>query len=111
MRPSDNFTKMEVTAEEETNSLLVEQMDGTHQYITIQRSDGENIGKGVPAVFTFNAGEMWNGEGLVVDMINGVTSDYSSGTQYYETDEFSGLNTTDILTDVSSFVWLMYIEL
>ncbi|XP_058807086.1 GDNF-inducible zinc finger protein 1-like [Phymastichus coffea] len=91
-------TKMEVTTEEEeAHSVLLEQMNGA-QYITIQRSDGDNIGKGVP-VFTFQ-GEMgeWNGENLVVDMISGVTSDYSSGTQYYETDGFGNTN-IDILNE------------
>lgn len=69
---------MEVATEEETQTVLLEGMEGT-QYITIQRADG----KGVP-LFTLN-GEIIS-EGTFVDLMNGVDTDYN-GTQYYETDE------------------------
>ncbi|XP_014209186.1 zinc finger protein 260-like [Copidosoma floridanum] len=74
---------MEVTTEEEAQAVLLESMEGT-QYITIQRADGESLGKGVP-LFTLS-GELLS-EGMVVDMINGVNQDYNAGTQYYETDD------------------------
>lgn len=75
---------MEVTADEEAQAVLLEGMEGT-QYITIQRADGESLGKGVP-LLTLN-GELLP-EGMVVDMINaGVDSEYATATQYYETED------------------------
>ncbi|XP_031830305.1 uncharacterized protein LOC116426011 isoform X2 [Nomia melanderi] len=74
---------MEVTTEE-GQTVLLEGMEGT-QYITIQRADGEPLGKSVP-LLTLN-GELIS-EGMVVDMINaGVGSDYATATQYYEADD------------------------
>ncbi|KAJ8676519.1 hypothetical protein QAD02_012306 [Eretmocerus hayati] len=72
---------MEVTTEDDAQAVLLESMDGA-QYITIQRADGESLGK---ALFTLN-GELIS-EGMVVDMISGVGQDYATNTQYYETDE------------------------
>ena len=76
---------MEVVSEgvDETQAVLLEGMEGA-QYITIQRADPESLGKGVP-LFTLN-GELIS-DGMVVDMINGVGADYSTGTQFYETDD------------------------
>uniref|UniRef100_A0A6V7LAY4 C2H2-type domain-containing protein n=1 Tax=Bracon brevicornis TaxID=1563983 RepID=A0A6V7LAY4_9HYME len=75
---------MEVSSDEEAQAVLLEGMEGT-QYITIQRTDGEGLGKGVP-LLTLN-GELIS-EGMVVDMINaGVGNEYNAGTQYYETDD------------------------
>ncbi|XP_012224417.2 zinc finger protein 271-like isoform X2 [Linepithema humile] len=74
---------MEVTTEE-AQAVLLEGMEGA-QYITIQRADGESLGKGVP-LLTLN-GELIS-EGMVVDMINaGVGTDYGTGAQYYEADD------------------------
>lgn len=69
--------------EEEAQAVLLESM-GT-QYI-IQRADGESLqmGKGVP-LFSLN-GELIS-EGMVVDMINDVGSEYNAGGQYYETED------------------------
>ncbi|XP_015595932.1 zinc finger protein 37 [Cephus cinctus] len=75
---------MEVTTEDAAQAVLLERMEGT-QYITIQRQDGESLGKGVP-LLALN-GELIP-EGMVVDMINaGVGSEYTTTTQYYETEE------------------------
>ncbi|XP_003702506.1 uncharacterized protein LOC100877507 isoform X2 [Megachile rotundata] len=74
---------MEVTTEE-AQAVLLEGMEGA-QYITIQRADGETLGKTVP-LLTLN-GELIP-EGMVVDMINaGVGTDYGTATQYYEADD------------------------
>ncbi|XP_076652527.1 uncharacterized protein LOC143358895 isoform X1 [Halictus rubicundus] len=74
---------MEVTTEE-GQTVLLEGMEGA-QYITIQRADGESLGKSVP-LLTLN-GELIS-EGMVVDMINaGVGTDYATATQYYEADD------------------------
>lgn len=85
---------MEVATEEETQAVLLEGMEGT-QYITIQRADGQSLGKGVP-LFTLN-GELIS-EGMVVDMISGVETDYSSGTQYYESDDLLPNELTEVCT-------------
>ncbi|XP_011299471.1 zinc finger protein 45 [Fopius arisanus] len=75
---------MEVGTDEEAQAVLLEGMEGT-QYITIQRSDGEALGKGVPLLTL--SGELIS-EGMVVDMINaGVANEFNTGTQYYETDD------------------------
>lgn len=74
---------MEVTTEE-AQAVLLEGMEGA-QYITIQRADGETLGKTVP-LLTLN-GELIP-EGMVVDMINaGVGTDYGTATQYYEAED------------------------
>ncbi|XP_043268969.1 zinc finger protein 19-like isoform X2 [Venturia canescens] len=75
---------MEVTGDEDAQAVLLEGMEGT-QYITIQRADGEPLGKGVP-LLTLN-GELIS-EAMVTDMINaGVTSEYTGAAQYYEADD------------------------
>ncbi|XP_066595796.1 zinc finger protein 271-like [Prorops nasuta] len=82
---------MEVTTEE-AQAVLLEGMEGT-QFITIQRADGETLGKGVP-LLTLN-GEILS-EGMVVDMINaGVGADYGNTAQYYETDDLLGHDLTE----------------
>ena len=90
---------MEVTSEEEAQAVLLEGMEGT-QYITIQGADGESLGKGVP-LFTLN-GELIS-EGMVVDMINGVGTDYSTGTQYYETDDLLPHVLSEVCSDCKKF--------
>lgn len=76
---------MEVTTEE-AQAVLLEGMEGA-QYITIQRTDGESLSKGVP-LLALN-GELIS-EGMVVDMINaGVGTDYGTSAQYYEDDLLS----------------------
>lgn len=86
---------MEVTGDEDAQAVLLEGMEGT-QYITIQRADGEPLGKGVP-LLTLN-GELIS-EGMVVDMINaGVTSEYTGTTQYYETDDLLPHDMTEVNT-------------
>lgn len=73
---------MEVTTDEEAQAVLLDSMDGT-QYITIQRSETDELGKSVP-LLTLNSDLI--SEGMVVDMINaGVATEYPT-TQYYETD-------------------------
>lgn len=75
---------MEVSVDEEAQAVLLGGMEGA-QYITIQRADGETLGKEVP-LLTLNAELM--SEGMVVDMINaGVGSEYTTTTQYYETED------------------------
>ncbi|KAL6265407.1 hypothetical protein P5V15_002203 [Pogonomyrmex californicus] len=73
---------MEVTTEE-AQAVLLEGIENA-QYITIQRADGESLGKGVP-LLTLN-GELIP-DGMVVDMMSSVGTDYGTGTQYYEADD------------------------
>ena len=82
---------MEVSTEGQ--SVLLESMEGA-QFITIQRSDDESLGKGVP-LFTLNGTELIS-EGMVVDMINGVGTDYATTTQYYETDDLLPHELTEV---------------
>lgn len=83
---------MDVTTEE-AQAVLLEGMEGT-QYITIQRADGEPLSKGVP-LLTLN-GELIS-EGMVVDMINGVGTDYGTTTQYYEADDLLPHELTEVV--------------
>lgn len=88
--------KMEVTSEEDAQTVLLEGVEGT-QYITIHRADGESLGKGIP-LFTLN-GEILS-DGMVVDMINAdVAGEYSTTTQYYETDDLL----PPVMTEVRNF--------
>lgn len=94
---------MEVTTDEEAQTVLLDsgvvgELEGA-QYITIQRADGESLGKGVP-LFTLN-GELLS-EGMVVDMINGVGTDYATGTQYYETEDLLPHVLTEVIDNVSA---------
>lgn len=87
---------MDVETVEEAQAVLLDGMAAT-EYITIQRTDGENMSKGV-SLLTLN-GELIS-EGMVVDMINaGVAGEYNSATQYYETEDLLPHE----LTEVSSF--------
>ncbi|XP_046623863.1 zinc finger and SCAN domain-containing protein 2-like isoform X1 [Neodiprion virginianus] len=75
---------MEVATDEEAQAVLLEEMEGA-QYITIQPADAESLSKGVPLI-TLN-GELIP-ERMVVEMMNvGVGSEYSTATQYYETED------------------------
>ena len=101
---------MEVTTEE-AQAVLLEGMEGT-QYITIQRADGESLGKGVP-LLTLN-GELIS-DGMVVDMISaGVGTDYGAGAQYYEADDLLPHELTEVvicyLSFVGMFIYILYIE-
>ncbi|KAK0159659.1 hypothetical protein PV327_010752 [Microctonus hyperodae] len=70
------------TDDDDAQAVLLDSMDGT-QYITIQRSETDELGKNVP-LLTLNSDLI--SEGMVVDMINaGVATEYPT-TQYYETD-------------------------
>ena len=84
---------MEVTVEEEGQTVLLEGMEGA-QYITIHSADGESLGKGIP-LFTLN-GEIIS-EGMVVDMINSeVGTEYSTTDQYYETEDLLPPDMTEV---------------
>ncbi|XP_012279977.1 zinc finger protein 846 isoform X2 [Orussus abietinus] len=75
---------MDGTNEDDAQAVLLQGMEGT-QYITIQRTEGEPMSKGV-SLLTLNAELI--AEGMVVDMINaGVSSEYAAASQYYETED------------------------
>lgn len=100
---------MEVTTDEEAQAVLLEGMEGA-QYITIQRVDGESLGKGVP-LLTLN-GELIS-EGMVVDMINaGVGAEYNAATQYYETDDLLQHEMTEVTTVTEfSLIYILHLYL
>lgn len=82
---------MEVGTEEETQTVLLEGMEGT-QYI-IQRPDGD-IGK---SAFLTLSGELISDEGMVVDMMSaGVGSEYNTATQYFEGEDLLTQDMTEV---------------
>ena len=83
---------MEVTPEDDAQTVLLEGMEGT-QYITIHRADGEPLTKGVP-LFTLN-GELIS-DGMVVDMISADVGTEYTATQYYEDEDLLPPDMTEV---------------
>lgn len=83
---------MEVSAEDAVQqAVLLNGMENA-QYITIQRTTGDD--DGVPLLTL--TGTEFIPEGMVVDMINGVDTDYNPATQYYENDDILPHDLTEV---------------